>query len=284
MDKKVVLVTGCSSGIGLELVKLFIDNGYITYGVARREVNLPNLNYIPCDVTDFEECKLVIDKIIEEQGQIDILINNAGMGISGPIEYANKAEVRKIFDVNFFGAWNMMRGILPYMREKRKGNIVNVSSVASYVDIPFQAFYSASKSALDSLSASLRSEVKEFGINVVTVHPGDAKTGFTGAREKNELKGSDPYASTCNSSIAQMEKDEQNGMESKDVAKVIFKTAIKDKPKLRTIVGFKYKVFSALLYLMPLRLREWAVRKMYFKDAKQSEIEIIEPDVNKGKE
>lgn len=277
---KVVLITGCSSGIGMELAKTFIKKGYITYGLARREITLFGLRYIQGDVTKFDDCKAVIKKIIEEQGHIDILINNAGMGISGPIEYAGEEEAKKIIDVNFFGAWHMIKAALPFMREKNDGTIVNVSSFASFTPIPFQAFYSASKAALDSLSVALRSEVKGFNIKVATIHPGDVKTGFTGAREKNTLKAGDPYAKICNNAVSQMEKDEQSGMNASYAAKVIFKVATKDNPRLKTIVGNKYKFFNFALSLLPMRLKEWAVRAMYFGGKEKQDVEIIEPDTN----
>jgi len=278
---KVVLITGCSSGIGMELASIFIKNGYTTYGLARREITLSGLRYVQGDVTNFEDCKSVIKKVIEEQGKIDILINNAGMGISGPIEYAGEEEAKRIMDVNFYGAWHMIKATLPFMREKNSGSIINISSFASFTPIPFQAFYSASKAALDSLSVALRSEVKGFNIKVATIHPGDVKTGFTGAREKNTLKSGDPYARICNNAVSQMEKDEQGGMSAKYAAKVIYGVATKESPRLKTIVGPKYKFFNFALNLLPMRLKEWAVRAMYFggKD-KMDEVEIIEPDKN----
>ena len=277
---KVVLITGCSSGIGMELAKRFINNGYITYGLARREVDLAGLRYIKGDVTKFEDCKAVIKKIIEEQSQIDILINNAGMGISGPIEYAGIEEAKKIMDVNFYGAWHMIKATLPFMRDKNSGSIVNISSFASFTPIPFQAFYSASKAALDSLSVALRSEVKGFNIKVATIHPGDVKTGFTGAREKNALKVGDPYAHNCNNAVSQMEKDEQSGMAASYAAKVIFKVAVKENPPLKTIVGIKYKFFNFALNLLPMKVKEWAVRAMYFGGEEKEDVEIIEPDTS----
>ena len=278
---KVVLITGCSSGIGMELANAFIKNGYVTYGMARREITMPNLRYIKGDVTKFDDCKAVLKKIIEEQGHIDILINNAGMGISGPIEYVGEEESKKIMDVNFYGAWNMIKASLPFMRERNSGSIINISSFASFTPIPFQAFYSASKAALDSLSGALRSEVKGFNIKVATIHPGDVKTGFTGAREKNMLSAGDPYARICNNAVSQMEKDEQGGMSAQYAAKAIYKIAISKSPRLKTIVGNKYKFFNFALNLLPLRLKEWAVRAMYFggKEREQN-VEIIEPDTN----
>lgn len=278
--KKVVLITGCSSGIGMELSKLFIKNGYITYGIARREVTLSGLRYVKGDVTSFDSAKVVVKKVIEEQGQIDILINNAGMGISGPIEYAGEEETKNIFNVNFYGAWHMIKAVLPFMREKQSGNIINISSFASFTAIPFQAFYSASKAALDSLSVALRSEVKDFNIKVATIHPGDVQTGFTGAREKNELKAGDPYAKNCNSAVSQMEKDEQSGMTAEYAAKVIYTIARKENPPLKTIVGGKYKFFNFALNLLPRKVREWAVRAMYFGGKEEEEVEIAEPDIH----
>ncbi len=261
---KVVVVTGASSGIGLALVKKFISEGFITYGIGQRDLSVENLRYKKCDVTNSVACFAVVEEILAEAGSIDILVNNAGIGISGPAENTAVADAKKMFDVNFFGAFNMIAAVLPIMRKQKIGSIVSVSSMAGFVPIPFQSFYSATKAALDIFAAGVRMEVAQFNVKVVNVHPGDVATGFTDRREKQRVDEVSPYAKNCNSSIAQMEKDERGGMAPEYVAGKIYKTSIARRPKLKQVIGRKYRFFAFLLALMPQRLREWAIKKMYF--------------------
>lgn len=256
---KVVVITGVSSGIGLELAKKFIANNDIVYGLSRHDFKLDGLKHIICDVSSSEDCKQAINTIVSEQGRIDLLINNAGMGIAGSVENTTEEHAKKIFDINFFGTFYMCKYALLYLRES-KGRIVNVSSVASKLFIPYQAFYSASKTAIDAISAGIRAEAKKFGVKVITILPGDTKTGFTSARVKND---DGVYENNFKKSIEKMEKDEQNGMTSEYVAKVIFKTANKKHPPIYKTVGVQYKIFVALAKILPNRLVEWIVGKLY---------------------
>ena len=187
MDKKVVLITGASSGIGLELSKLFIKNRYKVYGASRNEFSMEGLNHLKCDVSSSDQCKYVINEIIRREGKIDIIINNAGIGTSGSIENTSEEDAKKIFDVNFFGTFFMCKFALPSLRQT-KGRIVNVSSVASKFFIPFQGFYSATKASVDAISAAMRAETKPFKVKITNVRPGDTKTSFT----KNRIKQNVP--------------------------------------------------------------------------------------------
>lgn len=264
MDKKVVLISGVSSGIGLELAKKFINNNYIVYGVGRRDFSLSGLHYIKKDITKEESIIEIIDLIVKREKQIDIFINNAGMGISGPVEYTKKADIENIFNVNLHSAVFFIQNILPVMRKQQHGKIIFVSSVASDISIPFQVFYSVTKSGIDKLAEGLRSEVHSFNIQICTVNPGDTATAFTAVREKQILKENNPYFKNNNNSIKQMERDEQNGMKASYVANKIYKCAIKKKMPLKKIIGIKYKLICFLINCMPKRMREWCVRKIYF--------------------
>lgn len=256
---RIVLITGVSSGIGLELAKNFITCGDKVYGISRKPFELAGLVHIVCDVSNFEDCKKAINFVVEKENKIDIVVNNAGMGIAGSVENTSEEDAKKIFDVNFFGTFFISKLSLPHLRASR-GRILNVSSVASKLSIPFQSFYSASKAGVDAISAGIRAEAKPFGVKVTTFFPGDAKTGFTGAR----IKQSDGvYQSVFDKSITKMEKDEQNGMTSEYVAKVIFKTANRKNPPIIKTVGVQYKVFVAIAKVLPARLVEWIVSKLY---------------------
>ena len=263
-NNKVVVITGASSGIGAACVKEFLAAGYTVYGFGRKEYCMEGLKYSQLDITDSDAVKRYIDGVVAETGKIDVLISNVGMGISGAVENATVKDIKQITDVNFLGSVYVIQAVLPHMRAAGCGRIVCTSSVGSFVPLPFQAFYSATKSALDTLVDALRSEVKQFGIKVICVHPGDVKTGFTGARHKQDMDDNDPYKVICEHCVGAMERDEQSGMTPEYVASKIYKVATKRNPKLRNVIGGKYKLFTFLLSVMPRRMREWAVRKMYF--------------------
>lgn len=261
---KVVLVTGVSSGIGTEIAKQYIQNGAITYGIGRKDFELPGLEYRKVDIRKKADIEALIQEIYDKHTRLDIVISNAGMGISGPVETADTEDIKKIMDINFIGTVSVVQSVLPVMRKQGYGRIICTSSVASYVPLPFQAFYSASKSAMDTFVDATRSEVKAFGVEILCVHPGDVKTGFTSAREKNELPEDNPYKAICDRCVGHMERDEQGGMTAEYVAKKIYKISLKKRFKLRNVIGPKYKLFTVLLNILPRKIREWAVRKMYY--------------------
>ena len=153
------------------------------------------------------------EEILQREDHIDVLINNAGFGISGAVEFTTTEDAQHQLDVNFFGMVRMNRQVLPVMRRQCYGRIVNLSSVAGAIPIPFQTYYSASKAAINSYTMALANEVKPFGIQVCCVQPGDIRTGFTAAREKNP-EGDDIYGGRIARSVAGMERDEQNGMDA----------------------------------------------------------------------
>lgn len=261
--KKVVLVTGCSSGIGEEVCKQLIENEFIVYGISRRAFQLDGLNHICADVTNKESIDNAVKQIIEEEGKIDILVSNAGMGISSPVETTNIEDAKKLFDVNFFGMVNVIQAVCPSMRERKQGKIIMTSSLASKVGLPFQSFYGASKSALDSLGFALNLELHEFNIRCLNVLPGDTKTGFTASREKQEVETSGVYGEIMQRSVGKMEKDEQTGMSASKVAKVIVKYCKKNRMPLQRVVGAKNRILAFLIKLLPVKLANFVVRKMY---------------------
>ena len=259
--KKVALVTGASSGIGLAVSGQLLALGYTVYGLSRRGTSAVGILPITAEVTDEEAVKAAVASVFEKEGRIDLLINNAGMGISGPVEFTEAEDMKRIMEVNFYGQVYCAKAVLPYMREQGSGRIVCTSSVAAPIAIPYQSFYSCSKAAVSAMALALRNEVKSFGIEVCAVMPGDAKTGFTDARKK-ESKGNDVYTHN-ESAVAAMEKDERGGMTPDDVAAVIVKAATVKNPKPLFTAGAKYKVFVVLFKLLPYRLAYWIVGKMY---------------------
>lgn len=262
-EKKVVLITGASSGIGLCTSKYFCERGFVVYGLCRRKMQDENINYISCDVTNLEQIKNAVQEVVKREGKIDVLINNAGFGISGSVENQDTEDIKKQFEVNFYGAVNVTQQVLPIMRKQGYGKILNTSSVASVIPIPFQSFYSASKSALDTWAKALRIEVKPFNIQVCNVLVGDTKTGFTNVRQKTDFAKEGVYAKTVEKSVAKMEKDEQNGKDPITVAKTYYKLAKKRKIPPVKVVGFLYKFLLFIKRFTSERFMLWVVSKLY---------------------
>src|SRR5258708_5663628 len=175
----VVLVTGASSGIGAIAAAFLAERGYRVYAGARSAVTAAGVEPIALDVSDDASVTRAIEAILAKEGRLDILVNNAGFGIAGAIEDTSIDEARAQFDVNFFGVLRMCRAVLPAMRPRKAGYIVNIGSIGGLIAIPFQGFYSASKFALEGFSEALRLEVRPFGIHVVLIEPGDHRTSFT---------------------------------------------------------------------------------------------------------
>ena len=259
---KVVIITGGSSGIGLCTAAALRDRGCKVYELSRRDSEVEGITHLRCDITDEEQIKAAVAQVLDENGRIDILINNAGFGISGAVEFTETSDVQRLFDVNFFGMVRMNRAILPLMREQGHGRIVNLSSVAAPVPIPFQTYYSAGKAAVNSYTMALSNEVKPFGITVAAVMPGDIRTGFTAAREKSQA-GDDVYHGRIARSVAGMEHDEQTGMSPETAGAYIASVATRRSVKpLRSIV-LKYKFFCVLAKLLPVRTLNWLVGMVY---------------------
>lgn len=264
MDK-IIVITGGTSGIGLSTLNCFVKNGYKVYELSRREKGEnTSAVHIPTDVTKEEQVRNAINFILEKEGKIHLLINNAGYGISGAIEFTSAEKAKQQFDVNFFGMVNVNLAVLPVMRQQGFGKIINISSVAAPIAIPFQAYYSASKAAIKSYSMALANEVKPFGIQVSTILPGDIKTGFTNAREKI-IQGDDIYNGRISRSVAVMEHDEQNGMSSDTAGKMIYNIAIRKKIKPVYTLGLKYKLVILLTKILSERMINFIVRLIYAK-------------------
>ena len=248
--KRVCILTGGSSGIGKATALLLKSNGYTVYELSRSGLDADGIRHITADVTEPEQVKAAIASVLAAEGQIDLLVNNAGFGISGAVEFTDPKEAFSQLNVNFFGALNCIQAVLPTMRAQKSGHIVNISSVAAPIAIPFQSFYSATKAATNSLTLALRNEVKPFGVKVCAILPGDVKTGFTAARKKSSA-GADVYGAALDHAVAVMEHDEQNGMPPEMVAKAVLRAATAKNPKAFATVGFQYQVFVLLSKLLP---------------------------------
>ncbi|MGN1061049.1 MAG: SDR family oxidoreductase [Candidatus Coproplasma sp.] len=260
---KVALVTGGSSGIGKAVCERLVKEGYTVYEFSRRErEGQPDIRHISCDVTDENAVKCGVERILSESGKIDLLVNNAGFGISGAVEFTDLEEAKRLFDVNFFGNVALTSAVVPHMRKAGGGKIINISSVAGDLSIPYQSFYSAGKAAINSLTLALRNELKDFNIKVCALMPGDVHTGFTDKREKSVV-GDDVYGGSISRAVAVMERDELNGMKPQTLAKKVSKLAKKKCIKPFYTCGFKYAFFLFLAKVLPRSLSNFIVGKIY---------------------
>lgn len=259
---RIVAVTGASSGIGLAAARLFRDRGDKVYCLSRTDPKEPGIAFIHTDVADEASVNAAFDAIGKSEGRIDVLLSNAGMGVSGAAESTTMQDAKRQLDVNFFGLHACVRAAVPLMRE-HGGTILATSSVAAVFAIPFQAFYSASKFAVNALILALANELKPFNIRVAAIMPGDVKTGFTGARVK--AARNDNYGQSVEKSVAVMEHDEQNGMGPEMIAKKFVALSLKKHPKVLSTVGLQYKFFCFLGKVLPIRLQNFIVGKMYIK-------------------
>jgi|SRR5690554_1304850 len=262
--KKVVVITGASSGIGKITAEFLYEKGFVIYGLSRSKGDSEGINYIKCDVTDKENVKEAFNEIANKANHIDFVINNAGIGVSGAIEYASEEELEKIFSVNVFGVVNVCQEAIPHLR-KTKGKIINIGSVAGPITIPFQAYYSMTKIAIQSLSEALRMELKPFGIKVTTILPGDTKTNFTKNRYAPSVKENEIYKDRIINSIKRMEKDETSGVSPLKVTKVIYRVMKRKNPPIKRVVGFDYKLLVFLKRLLPDKLVNFIVYRLYAK-------------------
>lgn len=251
MKPKIILITGASSGLGRVCAEYLASKGHKVFGTSRKVENCTNTQSLPfkvlrMDVTDLESIAETVQSIISAENRIDVLINNAGAGMAAPIEECTDRAARNLFDVNFFGVMNVCRAVLPVMREKGAGLVINISSIAGLTALPYQGIYSATKFALEAMTEALRMEVKQFGIKAVLVEPGDFPTSFTSSRSVCHVENS-VYDKELKKALRAAENDENNGPDPVLVAKLIEKIILSKSPRLRYKVGRLHTVIAPLL-------------------------------------
>ena len=264
MDKKIAVLTGGTSGIGMQTALALKSAGYTVYELSRRAQGVEGLNHLVADVTDEAAVKKAVDEIVAREGKIDVLVNNAGFGISGAVEFTKTEDAKRLFDTNFFGMVNMNRAVVPVMREAGQGRIVNISSVAWQIPIPFQTYYSAAKAATNSYTMALANELRPYGVTVCAVQPGDIKTGFTKAREKT-VDGDDVYGGRIGRSVSRMEHDEQTGMDPVAAGRFIARVAQKTSHKPIYTIRLDYQFFVFLKRILPYRALNALIGLIYAK-------------------
>lgn len=260
--KKVILITGASSGIGKETAKLLAKEGHIVYGAARRidkmaDLKLAGVHLISMDVTDENSLKAGVDNIIASEKRIDVLINNAGYGSYGSLEDVVISEAKYQFEVNIFGLARLTQMILPYMRKQRSGRIINISSMGGKFGEPHGAWYHATKFALEGLSDSLRMEMKQFNVDVVVIQPGGIKTEWNKIARENLVKvsGNTAYKDLVAKHFNMLEKgDGKMASEPIVIANVIRKAVTANRPKTRYKAGFGAKPLLFLKSILSDRM------------------------------
>lgn len=264
--KKIVAITGASSGIGKSTAKLLLKNHFIVYGGARRIEKMKDLEdmgarILKLDVTNNISSKKFINTIIQEQNRIDVLINNAGYGLFGPIEDIPLQEAQKQFDVNVFGLSRMTQLILPYMRAQHSGKVINISSIGGKIVTPFGGWYHATKFAVEALSDDLRMQTKNLGIDIIVIEPGGIKTEWDSFALNNLLKyANEPYKNYAKKIGESFKKSYKHASPPDVVARIILKSIKAKKPKTRYSVGSKAKL-SLFVAKLPDRLRDWMLLK-----------------------
>ena len=263
---KVVLITGASSGIGKSIAEFLVEKGMVVYGTSRnpKKANMNGVKMIPLDVTQTSTIDNAIKTILTNENKLDILINNAGMGITGPIEDTPTVEMKRVFDTNFFGAIDVMKSVLPQMRKQNSGLIINVTSIAGYMGLPFRGMYSATKGALELITEAVRMEVKEFGIQVTNVAPGDFATNIAAGRYHTPVFENSAYKEKYAKNLALMDNHVDSGMDPIEMAKTVYNIIKTNSPKVHYKVGGFMEKFSIVLKrILPDKLYEKLLMNHY---------------------
>ncbi len=263
---KVVLITGGSSGIGKSIGEFLHQKAYKVYGTSRNPKNYTNSVFplLELDVKDRVSIYKAIQEVIEIQGKLDVLINNAGAGITGAIEEIPEEEIKANFETNFFGPINVIKAVLPQMRKQKSGLIINVTSIAGYMGLPYRGVYSASKGALELLTEAFRMELKDFNIHMTNVAPGDFATNIAAGRYHAPLKEDSPYKIPYGNTLKLMDDHVDSGSDPNMMAKAIFKIINIKKPKGHYKVGEFMQKFSIVLKrILPDKIYEKLLMNHY---------------------
>ena len=258
--KKTIIITGTSAGIGFTLAEYLGKNGHRVYGLSRKNAESPHFTTIPTDITDNSQVLNAVEQVFTQENKIDILINNAGMGMVGAVEDSTKADIERLFSLNLIGAVQMMNAVLPTMRKQKSGKIINISSIGSEMGLPFRGFYSASKAALDKVTEAIRYEVSPWNIDVCCLHLGDIKTKI--AENRVQTAVSEPYKTIFEKVHSVMNSHVDDGTEPLAVAVYIEKLLQRDRWKAHYYFGkLGQKAGVPLKWLLPQNFYEKLMKK-----------------------
>jgi len=246
---KVVLITGGSSGIGKSIGEFLHQKGFVVYGTSRNPEKITNSIFplVALDVRDKQSIVNCVAEVIQKSGRLDIVINNAGVGITGPIEEIPAEEIRNNFETNLFGPIEVMKAVLPQMREQKSGLIINITSIAGYMGLPYRGIYSASKGALELITEALRMEVKSFGIQITNVAPGDFATNIAAGRYHAPVVKGSAYEVPYGNTLKEMDSHVDSGSNPNEMAEAIYAIIQTEKPKVHYKVGAFMQKFSIVL-------------------------------------
>lgn len=263
---KVILITGGSSGIGKAVGEFLHHKGFTVYGTSRNPERITTsiFSLVQLDVRNFESIQKAVSEIITKTGRLDVVINNAGVGITGPLEEIPTEEIKNNFETNFFGPIEVMKAVLPQMRSQKTGLIINITSIAGYMGLPYRSVYSASKGALELITEALRMEVKSFGIQITNVAPGDFATNIAAGRFHAPLIKGSAYEETYGRTLAMMDDHVNQGSNPNEMANAIFAIIQNPKPNGHYKVGSFLQKFSIVLKrILPDKQYEKMLMKHY---------------------
>lgn len=266
-NKTVVLITGGSSGIGKSIGVYLTQKGYIVYGTSRNPSGFSDFSpftLLQLDVADTASILTAVKIIEEKHGRLDILVNNAGAGITGPIEEIPNEEIVKNFNTNYFGPINVTKAVLPIMRKQGSGLIINITSIAGYMGLPFRGIYSASKAALEMTTEAWRMELKSFNIKMTNIAPGDFATNIAAGRYHAPVIKDSPYKKSYGDTLKLMDDHVDKGNDPLEMAEAVFKVIESKSPKVHYKVGAFMQKFSIVLKrILPDRTYEKLLMNHY---------------------
>jgi NAD(P)-dependent dehydrogenase (short-subunit alcohol dehydrogenase family) len=267
VDRKVALVTGASSGIGFATASLLAERGYRTFGTSREpqlKKGPKGVEMLKLDITLDDSVRWAVSDLVNRAGQVDILVNNAGFGLFGAVEETSMSEARAQIETNFWGAVRMTAQVLPAMRERRSGRVINISSVLGFMAVPFHAFYVAAKHALEGYSEALSLEVRPFGVRVVLIEPSYIRTPFFDHRR--DTTRIDAYNSDRDRVLALMAERIRNGSDPDAVARAVLGAVTATDPAVRYTAGSGGGILKVGRTLLPTGMFDRVVRKAFALD------------------
>lgn len=267
MQSKVVLITGGSSGIGKSTGSFLKSQGYIVYGTTRnlsKHLEFDAFPLLELDVRKKDSIEMAISQLIAQEGRLDVLVNNAGVGITGPIEETPHEEISNVFKVNFEGPLEVIKAVLPQMRKQSNGLIINITSIAGYMGLPFRGIYSATKGALEIATEALRMETKDFGVQIANLAPGDYATNIASGRYHVPTIENSPYHKKYSATLNDINEGVADGDDPLQVARMVHQIIKTKNPKVSYKVGAPMQKFSIFLKkVLPQKMFEKLLMKHY---------------------
>ncbi|OCB74856.1 SDR family oxidoreductase [Flavobacterium crassostreae] len=263
---KVVLITGGSSGIGKSIGEFLHQKGFVVYGTSRNPERVLDSVFplVALDVRDADSVARAVAEVVAACGRLDIVINNAGVGITGPLEEIPVLEMKKHFDTNFFGPIAVIQAVLPQMRSQQSGLVINITSIAGYMGLPYRSMYSASKGALELVTEALRMEVKSFGVAITNVAPGDFATNIASGRYHAPVIEGSAYEVSYGESLRTMDAHVDGGSDPNEMALAVYKIIQTKEPRVHYKVGAFMQKFSIVLKrILPDKVYEKMLMKHY---------------------